>query len=1034
MAIRKENTNAILDNELSFVLRDEVMYPDQQQEGMMDDTQVAGLGNIAGLLKNIKGKARTDVRTSDVMDVYNERDGIERGVSKDELDEILTGMEAEEATMLNDEGVPMAKPEEEIPMAAPEEPLTTAEDDPLLQGYMDEQTPDPYAEKRTDDRNINIQRHHEGATANKDLENMPPDEALEHMETADDIAKLLTVVGKQSEKGASRTHEEIAARTDSLPKIREELKAIFEADPETVGALTDVQLHAVRRMLTTLAEDTTKLANDIAGGNEKMETLLQWQKKSEAFVALNKFVSGKVKESARALSQQNMIAKTLRDNEGNPTDITGMVDFLNSESGYRSKADVVVSATNMARDAKLRGAEKAAVKNSKPDARDYWKAAMEFYTHNLISGFQTFAINGLGTPIAAGYTNLLVKPIAYGIGVGKKAVGIDSYDRITVTETVAGLAGATTGLWDGLFSFGRTLKTGKSEFGAEKGEEVRGAMHKIFGYWGEKAGGETGQAIGEGTAVGLTAGYRVLSATDSFWKVGIFRSELTSLAARRAVAEDLDVNTFINDVLTRPNDFPDLYSQAQNSALKHTFTETDRPGLLGDMARNTKAFISAHPYLKIIAPFVDTPLNLLHFATEASPLGVFSKQLRADAAEGGAKQDMAVAQVVAGSALWVGAYQLYEAGVLTGGQEWKEMDLVRQAGGEAKALFIDGKYYTVDKADPLAMSVFGLIDSIEKTSHAKTEEEFLMLFGQGIINIGANALDASFMTGVNDFMNVLRGDKSFEQWASSVGTGFIPYSGTLRSLTKLVDPQPRKVLDDKHIQTGFGYKMSQKLDSINPLKSKDLNPARYWDGTPKIPKGGKPVYLMDISDRLMNAVSPFQVRKPPKPDRQTEALIANSVNPTYPSPLITFGKDAVSMIEFDGGEGKIYDKFVKRVGELRRENVTEVIESDGYQEADGGYLSDRQRMLNKAISKAKKTAMSEFLEDVLPEYIDSNPEAISEVAKAIGVDPELFIEMAKAQMLRDDLQEKVILRSQSEKGELPLPLHRKNKSQSMPRF
>ncbi len=55
-------------------------------------------------------------------------------------------------------------------------------------------------------------------------------------------------------------------------------------------------------------------------------------------------------------------------------------------------------------------------------------------------------------------------------------------ERIEVQEHTSRLAGFTIGMRDGLTAFFDAIKTGKTQIGPEKDEEVSGAMHKVFGY------------------------------------------------------------------------------------------------------------------------------------------------------------------------------------------------------------------------------------------------------------------------------------------------------------------------------------------------------------------------------------------------------------------------------------------------------------------------------------------------------------------------------------------------------------------------
>ncbi|MCP3671048.1 MAG: hypothetical protein GY814_11575, partial [Gammaproteobacteria bacterium] len=63
---------------------------------------------------------------------------------------------------------------------------------------------------------------------------------------------------------------------------------------------TDVQLLAGRKMLGSWGEEVAELSSRIVAGSKEPQTLMEYQKKGEAFLALQSFLQGKVRETARA--------------------------------------------------------------------------------------------------------------------------------------------------------------------------------------------------------------------------------------------------------------------------------------------------------------------------------------------------------------------------------------------------------------------------------------------------------------------------------------------------------------------------------------------------------------------------------------------------------------------------------------------------------------------------------------------------------------------------------------------------------------
>ena len=1001
-----------IDTSLGFAIRD-------SQYNEANPNQPEQVASLFGW----GGKLRPDIKTEDVIDSFNKNKGKAKGPTREQILEILAEPGADADIQASP---PMAPDAPEDPLAV-ESPLEGGGDtSELLEEFQ--QTPSP-TEKRTDERNINIERHHEGAMQGS------PDVLLEQMESADDVARLLEASAKvQGLAEGPRTHEELAAATETPEQVRGILKDVFDADPKTIGALTDVQLLAGRRMMGTLGQEVAELANMISNGKHDPETLLLYQKKGEAFMALQAFMQGKVKEAARALSQQRMIAETLESSQ-----IGNIADFMQMGSGLRTPEDVVRHAELTKKHVDKHGSEEGMVKGFQPQFRDYFKLGVEYWQNNILSGVETHAVNFIGSPTVALYEGLLVRPTAHAIGMTRQAFNLfepklpqnatieqmelynkrkAAYDeRITMQEHSARLAGATIGLRDGMTSFVKAITTGQSQFGPEKGEEIRGAMHKVFGYHFGPAG--------ETAAAAMTGSFRMLTAEDGFWKTNVFRTEFTALAARDAYAKGLDVNEHINDVLTNPQDHPELYEQAMHYSRKYTFTETDRPGLLGDLARTTKKFLTNHPYMKFIVPFVDTPVNLVHYAAENSILGPATAHLREEFAAGGARADIAAARVTVGAAVMAGTLEAYDLGLITGTgpDKWEDKQAREMTGWQGESLYIAGEYYGVSRTDPLAMTIFGIVNNLDKAKYAREEQDVLTSTVGAILSTGQHALDATFMRGMNDFLNVLKGNKDVKGYIANFVPGMVPYSNLIKTAQKIEDPQPRRISKDKQFENEWGYLLKQKVKSGIPGLASDLRPARYWDGSMKMPKNGVPVSQMTAYDKIENAMFPIKSTKPQPRDLATEALLENDAVPREPQPVITLGNVQFSLLTLDDGTGKLYDAYIREVGKQRRDMVNQILKTDEYKEMNAGYNSERQRLLKRGIANAQKAGLSIFLDEILPQWVTQNKQSANALALTLGFDPEELIDMAADGRLGPFLTDKTKVRDAADQGQLPLPIH-----------
>jgi hypothetical protein len=90
---------------------------------------------------------------------------------------------------------------------------------------------------------------------------------------------------------------------------------------------------------------------------------------------------------------------------------------------------------------------------------------------------------------------------------------------------------------------------------------------------------------------------------------------------------------------------------------------------LGKSADRFKTSPTAHILAKLLFPFVRTPINLLKYAGERTPLGVFSQEVRDNLAgkNGAVARDTQIARITLGTMVGVAALRMASQGLITGG-------------------------------------------------------------------------------------------------------------------------------------------------------------------------------------------------------------------------------------------------------------------------------------------------------------------------------------------------------------------------------
>ncbi len=850
----------------------------------------------------------------------------------------------------------------------------------------------PPTEKRTPER-INIERHIEGARADiRNVENLVKDPitAIEQMQTAEDMAKLLEVAGRHQQLAEPpRTHASIEEATDdagdSLKILQDALKI------EGGGLLNDKQLHAARRWLSTVGRQTVDFARQIKeirekGDNPSGELILEYQRSLEAFTTLHAFVKGQAREVARALAQQRMIANTL---EGAGfADITNLVDSMGGSHNILRHAELIADIEAGDESTFLRQlAEK-----SKGWVRTGMGLAVEWWKSNILSGPQTHLVNTMSNTATQLYEDFLVRGVAAGIGEARaaagKAVGIDVKNRVTLNEYIAGHVAGTVGLADGLEAFWRTLRTGDSYFSdagtiGGKSEQVgiSGEWQKlgesIGGTAGLAAGGgkgaEIGGSLGHAAGTGATFSFRLLESEDEFFKVVAFRKELTRLAIRDGLERGMkgdELTKHLDDVFADPEHYG-LLKPASDYARQMTFTDQDVGGLAGTLMDIARTATERHPYLQFLVPFIRTPMNLVRYSIENTgfPTAVLSERMRRDLMAGGAARDIAMAKLGIGTALTVGVYNFYNAGLITGSgpDDPATRKLWEKAGWRQSAIKIGDNWYSYNRTDPFGTTLGAMADYMDRANYNADKNDFQRYFMAAVFTAADHTFDATYMRGANEMFQVITGRKSFESWVSNMAVPMVkPYAMAQKTYVKTQRGPERGATDEINRSITTEFKNRIKMFEADLAEEDWPRPSRYWDASAAIPREGEVGYEAG-NDLLIFGLSPIQRRKAEE-DPVSQELAFNGVKAGEPSSMFTTpgSRTKISLFALDEGRGRIYDEYFKVAGKMRRDYVTKFLDSGAYQRNKDkpgmrGFESEASAELRSLISRADREARDLFL-------------------------------------------------------------------------
>lgn len=866
---------------------------------------------------------------------------------------------------------------------------------------------------------------------------------LNGMESQEDVTRLLDLSSIAESKYTKQTFEEIEASSD----IVADLAPVFKNQQK--GLLTAKQQFGLRTLATSTGDKAMNLAQQIAGGDHTPELLLEYRRTVAIFESLYRTAKGNARETARALNQQKMLSKVL-----NNKNLREMGDALqlygNSPDGDGIIASAKVVAGRLQRKgpwSKQKGSasiEALSYLLSK-DLNTYTRGAVELWKNSILSGLGTHTVNLASVAAVNLWENLAIRPVATGVGAVRRAgtryiyggspapgqpvppgaapAGVPGTgtppapeDGFRAAEMIYQQAGAMVGFRSSFRLFVDAFMSGESKFGIGNKMEETGAIREIAG----------------GTFADIsTVSFRLLRAEDDAMRGIVFTSELYALAAREGRNlghTGKELLEYVNKTIDDPADT--MYDEAMKEASRKTFTEGDLKGAVGMMAKYTKAVVGEVPALQFILPFINTPANLLQYGMDSSILAAVSPRLWKEVAQGGAKADMALAKISTGSSLTIGIWQLYEAGIISGNgpKDPAARAQLEMEGWKPNAIKApNGKWYQIKRMEPLSTTLGFVANALDKAKYAPSDQVAKEYMAHAMLSVAETAMDSAWTAGIYDFYEAVGDVGKWDKFAANFGASFVPYSGAVKSLEQITDPTARLASDDPLVNRSVYDLTISKARSNIPFISKTIRPARYWDGTVRVPDQGGFAFAM----------SPIKIGTKGEGNIVNRELISNRVNLREPSPIMRFGPIEVSLLDITGGSDGLYDQYIVAIGKARAELLSKAITKGSYAKLTEGPNGERYAILQKMAMAAKRKGTIDFLKGDMLTRLEKDPDSYKRAELMFRADPIAMIKsLAKfsTKEIEKVLQLNVRKRLSVTRGTVELPDEESSGIPYLPRF
>ncbi len=619
--------------------------------------------------------------------------------------------------------------------------------------------------------------------------------------------KLKDLAGKWDsiKETATRGHisrEESRAKGKELGIQIEEIKNLF---PGT--AMNAEQASALIDTIKPIADDSVQAA----------QKYLKTKKPEDLHEALYKFYSlmevdpkrfGVVAEAGRTLSQMN-------------EPISGVNQYLNQFS--KTFSELVPEGLTPEYLVHLIGhfetPEQLAVMArhlAKPGSfKSYSNALIEAWTMGLLTGPRTHLVN-----FTSNLVNMIEGPVERAFAA---RLGFGGGEHVVKGEATEMMFQGIKGFSDALTLAGKAFKSGISQLGGEKAEFIRS---KAISAEALDISGTMGRAVDFLGEVVRIPG-RLLVAGDDFFKSLNYRMNIGALGRREGIGKGLegkDLSEFIESFMRAPSKKADLISSEYANYM--TFNKE-----LDGIALSAQKVLQNHPILRVVVPFWRTPVNIMKFSLERTPLlNALSGQLRGDIVAGGVRRDMALGKIAFGASVSAVVYGMARAGYITGSgpSDKNTLHTMEQAGWQKDSIYPHGTGkgagYSFGRVDPLSQYIGSIADlaAVSDQLDQPRIDQYAMALTLGYMN---HMTTKSYLTGLTNVLEAIKqpdqkGVDYIKKWSSSLVPTLV------RNVAKEIDPVRRET-----------HGILDQLISNTPYASKTLLPSRDLRGDPIISEG-----------------------------------------------------------------------------------------------------------------------------------------------------------------------------------------------------
>lgn len=775
------------------------------------------------------------------------------------------------------------------------------------------------------------------ATTAGDLPDRAVNINLARLDTPDDIKATIAAVADINREGidAARRGEMSFAATQALAND-------LGMTPEQLltrrsgQAFNAEEALAARQMLASSADNLTSLAALVRTGTADDVTQWKFRKAMALHGEIQAQVSGMTAEAGRALSAFRIPAG------GDAEKLRAIRETLDTAGGPQFAREI---AERLATIDSLQGVNTFVDQAKKATTGDM---LFEAWINGLLSNPPTHAVNVMSNTL----TQLWSVPERYlAAGIGKM---MNSADGVQGGEAVAQLFGMVQAQKDAFRLAWRALRTGEpsDQLGKIEAKQFRAISGENMGLDPGSMAARAVDLLGEA----IRAPGRMLLTGDEYFKAVAYRGEVSAQAFRQAASEGLEGPARAARIAELIQSPPEHIRMAGVDAARYQ-TFTSELGAAGKAMQKMREEI---PALRVIMPFLRTPVNLLKYTVERTPLSPIMASTRADIAAGGARRDLAMSRMALGAGVMAVAAELNIGGMITGGgpSDPTMKARLRETGWQPYSVKLGDTYYAYNRLDPLGM-ILGLgADATDIINWADTEKDRNSIAVSVAGAFAKNVTSKTWLTGLSDLLEAINDpDRRAENYIARLAGSLIP--SNVAAGARLADPVQREMrTSGGDPEVDFANRVLNQWKSRIPGLSDSLPPRRNLWGEPVMLEGA-------IGPDIVSPIYQSRDKKDPVADEITRLRL----------PLELPARQVMD-VELTAAE---YDRFVALAGnELKdpgtgrgaKEAVEAMLQTSAYKNLGDGPDGGKALAIRRVIAGYRDAARSAVITE-MPGLMDA---------------------------------------------------------------